>query len=246
MEPDTIEKMVRFRIDHPEYFIVSPLVINNALCTYIMQNTGKIRLSEYCSTDNEVIWRNGLFAARLHDWFYGQLSNRQYENLHCGIYPVGMKRLSINAILWFGSEMKKFSGIVPGDDEEWLSVIKPTESGVSNCINGGTIAVHFAFFPQRKYLDKKKILERYGKYLLEEWKKDAVSHNVCNIVQDAMNEVEEKKAIILAKPDIYSAVPFKKRLKNMIAKWKVPIPRLYTLGYVKNLLLMNRLKISDK
>jgi hypothetical protein len=40
MKPDMIAKMVRFRIDNPNYFIVSPLVINNALCTYIMQNAG--------------------------------------------------------------------------------------------------------------------------------------------------------------------------------------------------------------
>ena len=47
MEPDMIEKMVRFRIDNPGYFIVSPLVINNPICTYILQNTGKIKLNKY-------------------------------------------------------------------------------------------------------------------------------------------------------------------------------------------------------
>lgn len=47
MEDKLIEKMVRFRIDHPDYFLVSPLVINNSLTTYLLQVHGKIKLYEY-------------------------------------------------------------------------------------------------------------------------------------------------------------------------------------------------------
>lgn len=78
---------------------------------------------------------------------------------------MGMTRFSINAILWFGKEMKKFNGIVPGDDEEFLSCIYPTQHGLANCWNGDAIVSHFAFFTQREFLDKEHILERYGDYL---------------------------------------------------------------------------------
>ena len=225
MEPGAIEKMVRFRIDNPGYFIVSPLVINNALCTYVMQNAGKIRLSKYCiaQSDDETLWKSGRFAARLHDWFYKRLSNKQYENIHCGTYFVAMNRFSINAILWSGNEMKKFSGIVPGDDEEWLSVIKPTELGAVNCINGKVIVVHFAFYTQREFLDKEHILERYGEYLRKEWSEDAVLRNIDNIVRDAMNEVEQN--VVSEKPEVHYASPVKRMFDNIASKWKASAAR---------------------
>ena len=37
MEPGLIEKMVEFRVSNPRYFVVSPLVINNSLSTYLLQ-----------------------------------------------------------------------------------------------------------------------------------------------------------------------------------------------------------------
>lgn len=58
---------------------------------------------------------------------------------------MGMTRFSINAILWFGDEMRKFDGVVPGDDEEFMSCIYPTKHGMSNAWNGDAIVAHFAF-----------------------------------------------------------------------------------------------------
>jgi hypothetical protein len=212
MEPDMIEKMVRFRIDNPDYFIISPLVINNAICTYILQNAEKIKLNKYypARADGEALWRNAQFSAQLHEWFLtAQLPDRQYENLYCGKYPIAMNRFSINAILWFGREMKKFGGIVPDDDEEWLSVIKPTELSAVNCINGDAIVVHFAFYTQRKYLDKLNILDSYGTFIQNEWKQNTLMSEINQTVQMAMYEVER-----------YSS-PKKSSWRNDIAKWKI-------------------------
>jgi hypothetical protein len=237
IEPDMFEKMVHFRINNPEYFIVSPLVINNAICTYIMQNAHKIQLNKYypARASDDTLWRSGDFAVQLHDWFLTtQLPNEKYKNLHCGKRPIAINRFSINAILWFGSEMKKFGGIVPGDDEEWLSVIKPTELGAVNCINSDTIVSHFAFFTQREKLDKLNILERYGKYLHKEWEQNASMYAIDRIVQEAMNNVEEQKIEIMAKPNIYSSSPKKISLKEKISKWKIPVLELQTLLQIKN------------
>jgi hypothetical protein len=244
MEPDMIAKMVRFRIDNPEYFIVSPLVINNAICTYILQNAGKIKLNRYYPArfNEDILVKSGQFAAQLHEWFLTtQLPGNQYKNLYCSKRPVAMNRFSINAILWFGSEMKKFGGIIPGDDEEWLSVIKPAELGAVNCINGDAIVAHFAFFTQRKRLDKLNILNRYGQFLHKEWEQDTLMSGIDQTVQAAMREVEERKAEILAKPNIYP-LSFQKKLKlrNKIARWKVPLLKLYTLGEVKHILTSPR------
>jgi hypothetical protein len=240
MEPEMLEKMVRFRINNPDYFIVSPLVINNAICTYIIQNADKIKLNKYypARASENVLWESGQFAAQFHDWFLtSQLPDRQYRNLHCGKRPIAMNRFSINAILWFGHEMKKFGGIIPGDDEEWLSVIKPTKLGSVNCINGDAIVAHFAFFTQRKHLDKLNILNRYGTFLHKEWEQNTLMSKINQIVQEAMHEVEERKMEILTKPSIYPYSPQGKiSLRNKIAKWKIPLLKLYTLGQIKNII----------
>lgn len=62
--------------------------------------------------------------------------------------------------------MAEFKGEVPGDDEEFLSCIKPTQLGKANCFNGDALIAHFAFGPQREGLDKMDILNRYGKYCM--------------------------------------------------------------------------------
>jgi hypothetical protein len=247
MEPDMFKKMVRFRIDNPDYFIVSPLVINNAICTYIMQNTGKIKLNSYyqACANEDILWKSGQFSAQLHEWFLTtQFPDKQYKNLYSGKHPIAMNRFSINAVLWFGREMKKFGGIVPGDDEEWLSVIKPTELGAVNCINGDAIVSHFAFFTQREQLDKLNILSRYGTFLEKEWEQDELMSKINQTVQAAMRDVEERKMEILAKPSIYPAtlISRKLNLKSKIRKWKIPVLKLYTLVQIKNILIAKNRK----
>jgi hypothetical protein len=233
MEPDMIAKMVRFRIDNPDYFIVSPLVINNAICTYILQNAGKIRLNQYytaCASD-DVLWKNEQFAVQLHEWFLmTQLPDKQYKNLYCGKRLIAMNRFSINAILWFGSEMRKFGGIVPDDDEEWLSVIKPTELGAVNCVNGDAVVVHFAFYTQRELLDTLDILNRYGTFLHKEWDKDALCSGINQTVQAAIYEVEK-----------YS--PQKKpSFRENIVKWKEKALKSYSAQQVNNSLPSKEVK----
>ena len=57
MEPGLIEKMVRFRVDNPQYFLVSPLVINNSLSSYLLQVEGKLRLDKYYEAAAFVVYR---------------------------------------------------------------------------------------------------------------------------------------------------------------------------------------------
>ncbi|MEG1617718.1 MAG: hypothetical protein RR202_10310 [Bacteroidales bacterium] len=225
IETGAIEKMVRFRVDNPHYFLVSPLVINNALCTYILQSQSKIKLNGYyrAVAADEVLWRNSDFACQLHEWFLEKLKKGSYADLHCGTYPISMNRFSINAILWFGSEMARFDGVVPGDDEEWLSCIRPTEIGASNCFNADALCSHFAFYPQRAALDEHNILEQYAEYLNREWEKDPKMKEIHRIVQEAMKTVEQNKEAILAQPEIYQTVPQPKpSLFDKLGKIRLP------------------------
>lgn len=206
MEPNAIENMVKFRVEHPEYFLVSPLVINNATSTYLLQVTDKIKLNAYYNShaDGAVLWRNDRFAAELHQWFLDKkLKTGTYTDLHCGVHPQGIARFSINAILWFGSEMKRFEGVVPGDDEEFLSCIYPAKNGLANCFNGNVLVSHFAFYPQRAELDRQCILEQYGEYLHQQWAKDPIMKGIDDAIQGIMKDVAQREAELMQQPSPY-------------------------------------------
>lgn len=224
MEPGLIEKMVRFRVDNPQYFLVSPLVINNSLSTYLLQVEGKLKLDKYyeaiCS--HPVFWKSGYFAKELHTWFIEKyLKTRQWEKLYLGKKEMGMTRFSINAILWFGEEMKKFAGEVPGDDEEFLSCIYPTRQGMSNGWNGDAVVAHFAFFTQRDQLDKWHILEQYGEICEQDFTGSDTSRRYYADVQAAMNDVKDNEEELMQKPSPYRSVPVKTTWRARIKK-KLP------------------------
>lgn len=213
MEPGLIEKMVKFRAENPQYFIVSPLVINNSLSTYLLQLSGKLKLDQYYNAESShpILWKNGCFARDLHSWYIeNYLTTEKWNELHLGKKEMGMTRFSINAILWFGDEMKKFGGVVPGDDEEFMSCIYPTSHGMSNAWNGDAIVAHFAFFTQREELDRMGILERYGKYCIESWSKDVKMKEISDYVQGVMKDISSRQAELEAQPSPYRRVPPRK------------------------------------
>lgn len=216
MEDDFFQKIVDFRINNPQYFVVSPLVINNAICTYILQLANKIKLSTYmnAASNHRIMWKKGTFAVQLHNWFINEyLKTGRVNELYCGEHTIAMNRFSINSIVWFGSDMKKFDGIVPGDDEEFLSCIKPAQLNMPNAIDGNTIISHFAFFTQRIILDKCKILEQYGEYLHEQWSKDEKMKIIDHEVQKIMKIVGEKSQELYSKKLRYRTVSKSNKLK---------------------------------
>ena len=222
MEPELIEKMVRFRVDNPQYFLVSPLVINNSLSTYLFQLENKIYLNEYynSSASHPILWESGQFASELHSWFINKyLRPGKWEELHLGKKEMGMTRFSINAILWFGDEMKKFSGIVPGDDEEFMSCIYPTIHGLSNAWNGDAVVSHFAFFTQREQLDKQNILELYGDILDSEWRKDDVMRDIHLHIQQVMTDIQACEEELMLRESPYRHVEPPKTLKSSVKRF---------------------------
>lgn len=209
MEADAIEKMVAFRVENPQYFVVSPLVVNNSLSTYLLQVDEKIKLDRYydASPLSPVLWESGHFAAQLHQWFIdNKLKTGTWQSLYVGKKEMGMTRFSINAILWFGAEMAKFKGIVPGDDEDFLSCIKPTQLGLSNAWNGNAIMAHFAFFTQREQLDRQHILEQYGEQCFRQWETIPALKQAGDQIQQIMHNIKEKESELMANPSPYKAL----------------------------------------
>ncbi len=221
LEDSLIENMVRFRVENPDYFIVSPLVINNSLSTYLLQLYGKIHLNIYHNADpySDVLWRSGKFAADLHEWFlenYLKPNKTSLLHLGNGKMPISMTRFSINSILWFGKDLKQIGGIVPGDDEEYLSCIHPTLYGRANCWNTKALVSHFAFYTQRAYLDERGILKKYGDYLKEKWQGNSSEYEVYQSIVEAIRLVDENAAQLPEAPYKQITNKEKNKLKSFI------------------------------
>lgn len=210
MDPDFFEDIVKFRVSHPEYLFISPLVINNAKSTYILQVREKLILSQYQDANSfgSNTWQSPDFALELHNWFFqNYLKTGQYPELYCGSIPIGITRFSINCIVWMGRDMKQNAGLVIGDDEEYLSSILPTRFGRSNCFYCDTIVVHFAFGPQRPLLDNHSILSVYGEWIRSSWQRDSEMISIDRIIRTILTEIETNRSTILSQSHPYTEIP---------------------------------------
>lgn len=167
LEPGFFETLLGFRVAHPRYFLVAPLIINNAVCTSMLQSCGKIAPSRFVGAAcmDPVGWRDPAFAVRLHEFFLDLIARGETHRLHCGPREIALNRFSINAICWFGRDMAAIGGEVRPAEEEDLSNIIPTRLGRANCFCTDTIAAHLAFYPQRRRVDRSGVPERYAEAL---------------------------------------------------------------------------------
>lgn len=168
-DPNFFEEICRFRVENRDYFLVSPLVINNGICNYILQNRGLVEFTEYLTCDGyNLRTYNGHLAEQLQRRFIDDyLRDDSYSRLYCGENRIAMQRFAINAVAWFGSEFAKFGGRVTGDDEEFLTVKYPVAHDLLCCFDCNTIVSHFSFSAQRAHLDRTDLLDQYRAVLLE-------------------------------------------------------------------------------
>lgn len=198
--PNFFEEIVSFRIANPQYFLVSPLVINNDISTYILQNEGLLKLTEYypCMCYN-IRNYNGYFALQLHDWFLNNyLKTNNYSELYCGKFEIGLNRFAINAVAWFGEDFKKFNAVVPGDDEEFLTVKYPAHIHKLNCFDCATVISHFSFSQQRMILDKSYVLDQYEDIIKHE--NSGKLRDLMHGVYEILDYIEKEKKLILSRP----------------------------------------------
>ena len=163
IDPRFFDTFLGFRLEHPEYFVVAPLIINNAMSTYLLQTFRKIRIPRLVSSDrfDPIGWSNPKFARSLHDFFQALVASGEMEKLNCGPIPLSGNCFSINCIAWFGRNFASFGGKVPEDEEPAVSSTISLRTGRLNAMETGAIAAHFAFFTQREEMDRSGLLDGY-------------------------------------------------------------------------------------
>jgi hypothetical protein len=169
MEPGFFETLLRFRLDHPEHFLVMPLIVNNAVCSNLLQTLGKITPWRHIHTNcfDRIGWAQPEFAVALHRFMLDLIRRGETDRLHSGAHVIALNRFSINCISWFGRDLAPFGGEVGIQEEEDMSAAIPARLRRTNCFCTDTVAVHFAFFVQRAWIDGAGILEDYARILAE-------------------------------------------------------------------------------
>ncbi len=160
--------MAWYRVQYPEPFLISASVLNNAMCSYIWQRAGEIKWPGSAPTIVKpdclcrIGWSSPEFAEYLHRdflqrrWLVGNNPAADYLLLN-------YERFSINAVCWFGKDCAEMmdAGEMPADEEEYVTMEWPRKIGRPNMIASKPACAHFAYWPQREYLDRTDILAQY-------------------------------------------------------------------------------------
>jgi hypothetical protein len=165
LDSSFFDTFLAFRLQRPEYFTVTPLVINNAMSTYLLQTFRKIRTSRPVGPDrfDPIGWVNPTLAHSLHVLFQELVAAGEVERLDCGRVPLSVNCFSINCISWFGRDFASLGGSIPeGEDEEAAAgCTLALRTGRVNAVETGAVAAHFAFYTQRDLMDRSGLLDGY-------------------------------------------------------------------------------------
>ena len=166
IHPQAIQRLLDFRIDNPEPFLVYPAIINSGRTAYIHQvmgfNPERLLKGWPGKGFNEfnLIKSPPEIAQRLHDAFLECVKQGHVDHLFFGRYFIrNYERVPINCIAFYGRDFATFEGIV-GDDKDhwqeelWLTQVKARELGRPSCIWGQSLMAHFAFHTQRNHLEE--------------------------------------------------------------------------------------------
>jgi len=161
---NSIKDLFDFRLANEQYFLVYGNILNNAIVTNIYQRKGIIKNLPSVNYDclDENGWRNPDFCFSLHNYFFEKMTENKISDFFIDNWELKyFERCSINSISWLGKTFKTFNGEVGISEENWLSVDKPKELNTTNIIFGKSLFSHYAFAPQRQFLDTTNTLENY-------------------------------------------------------------------------------------
>lgn len=153
MEPDCLEKLVKYRLDNPEHFLVYANIVNNNICSYLHQSLGAMSRKSaslvYESSCPDAM-SNPETACEAHDCF-----RTHYENNTLDAYKFNQwidwryTRICINLISWFGKSMYQDGRDFENKNEELeMSVRLPQTQGMTNAVCGNALAVHYSYGTQ--------------------------------------------------------------------------------------------------
>lgn len=159
---DAVENLVRKKIDSPD-FVCFPIIWHNAVCSYYLQQFGKIPLeygtvaSPYCM--DPVGWADSGFAESIHYLLLDHIKEGTVDSLffHHDIQLEVGKQFSVSCFAAESSIYRELNppGILTHHEEEhWHTVDQTRRTGRNNSIVGDSLVSHLSFFPHSDYIRK--------------------------------------------------------------------------------------------
>jgi len=151
--PDAINNLLNFRIEHPEFFLVYPVIVNNSMNEFLESPFQNIEGNWYTNSEH-ILKKHYMFLAMIKENMTDMVKTND-----CILS--NDQRININCISWLGAEFAKFYGEVGKEEEEWLSRTAPKLFNKNNAICGNSVVAHYSFRTQRKFLDQTSVFEEY-------------------------------------------------------------------------------------
>lgn len=174
---DAIEQMVTQKIRRPHVLGLFPIIWNNAICSWHLQNRDIIpeefngeRLvvqSQYCM--DPVGWADADFAIGIHNILLDKIEKNAVPDLFM-YQDVPLRPQQQFSVSCFAVAGKDYAALTPPgvldhyEEEHWLTVHRPEVVGKTNVILSDALVSHYSFFPQRKRLQETDILQRYREF----------------------------------------------------------------------------------
>jgi hypothetical protein len=168
---DAVERLVRHKLQTPESVCSHPVMWNNSIISWFLQQAGIIPESygkvggPYCM--DPVGWADGRFAIKIHNLLLDHIEAGTPERVF--LYqdfpiPIGMQ-FSVSCFASLGSRYAALPAgpgvLEPDEEESWHTVHEPKRIGHPNYIVGNSLVSHYTFFPQQSAVVPTDILDRY-------------------------------------------------------------------------------------
>ena len=145
----------------------SPIVINNAICNFMLQQFSRVAISGpiSCQAMCPYSWAYPDFPEAMHPVFVDAIRSGRLDDFRVPDREIRLSRFSINALGFFGAEKLALGDtfLPPGyqGEEEWLSAVLPARLDRAGKIFGDLLVAHFSFYTQEHRLLQTGILDSY-------------------------------------------------------------------------------------
>jgi hypothetical protein len=177
IHPDAVETLVRRKIEMPATLCCFPIIWNNAICSWWLQQCGIIPRDlgiverPYCM--DPVGWADGDFAVGIHRLLLDRIEVDDVESLFTYqdfALDIG-QQFSVSCFAALGSYYAGLRppGALPTHEEETHHTVHaPTASRQPNVVIGDALVAHYTFRPQQPVVHATDVLDRYRKLAVEQ------------------------------------------------------------------------------
>lgn len=174
-EPGFFERFkARTLASRGEALWFAPLIVNNAVCSSLIQSLSKVRIEGTITSQAmcPYSWAYPSFPEAMHPVLIDAARRGRLDDFRVPDREVRLGRFSINAIGFFGAEVIALGDLFhPPDqnEEEWLSAVLPAKLNRPGKVLGDLLVSHFSFYTQERRLLQTDILESYYELAGLEW-----------------------------------------------------------------------------